>query len=264
LILAEGFMNSDWKSRYQVAQEVARAAGDIAKTIFDGEFDIEIKADQSPVTIADKNAEAHIRQVITSRFPGDGFLGEEYGDEPSTTGYRWIIDPIDGTKSFVRKVPIWGTLLGLEYRGELIAGVAYIPTMNQLFHALRGAGAYRDSTKIAVSQVSKLSEAHMCYSSVSWFREAGMEKTFLDLASSVSRSRGFGDFYGFLLVAQGSFDFMIDTGVHAWDIAALIPILQEAGGQMTDWSNRIDIQRPDTLASNGLLHETVRKYLEKQ
>ncbi|MGL6074192.1 MAG: inositol monophosphatase family protein [Fimbriiglobus sp.] len=256
-------MNSDWKSRYEVAQEVARSGGDIAKAIFDGEFDIEIKADQSPVTIADKNAEAHIRQVISSRFPGDGFLGEEYGDEPSTTGYRWIIDPIDGTKSFVRKIPLWGTLLGLEYEGELIAGVAYIPTMNQLFHALRGNGAYRDSTKIAVSQVSTLAEAHMCYSSVSWFREAGMEKQFLDLASSVSRSRGFGDFYGFLLVAQGSFDFMIDTGVHAWDIAALIPIVQEAGGQMTDWSNGINILRPDTMASNGLLHETVRKYLEK-
>jgi histidinol-phosphatase len=260
----EDFMNSDWKSRYDIAQSVARSAGQIAKTIFDGHFEIEIKADQSPVTIADKNAEAHIREVIQQHFPGDGFLGEEYGDEPSRTGYRWIIDPIDGTKSFVRKVPIWGTLLGLEYEGELIAGVAYIPTMNQLYHALKGQGAYRDDERISVSKVSRLNEAHMCYSSVSWFREAGMEKPFLDLASSVSRSRGFGDFYGFLLVAQGSFDFMIDTGVHAWDIAALIPILQEAGGKMTDWSNGVDLHRPDTLASNGLLHEEVRSFLQKK
>jgi histidinol-phosphatase len=255
-------MNADWKARYDAAIEAARYAGDLAKKIFDGEFEVEIKADQSPVTIADKNAEAHIRKVLTQHFPGDGFLGEEYGDEPSTTGYRWIIDPIDGTKSFVRKVPIWGTLIGLEYRGELIAGVTYIPTMNQMYHALKGHGAYRDSTRIRVSDVSTLSEAHMCYSSVSWFREAGMETNFLDLASAVSRSRGFGDFYGFLLVAQGSFDFMIDTGVHAWDIAALIPIVEEAGGQMTHWGNGHDLDRPDTLASNGKLHETVRKYLK--
>ena len=256
-------MNFEWRTRYEAAVEVAREAGGIAKAIFNGEFDVEIKADLSPVTIADKNAEAHIRARVQKLFPGDGFLGEEFGDEPSTTGYRWVIDPIDGTKSFVRKVPIWGTLVGLEYRGELIAGATYIPMMDQMFHALRGHGAYRDSTRIRVSDVATLDQAHMCYSSVSWFRDAGKQDAFLDLASAVARSRGFGDFYGFLLVAQGSFDFMIDTGVHAWDIAALIPIVEEAGGRMTDWDDEFDIHRSDTLASNGKLHGTVLEYLNK-
>jgi histidinol-phosphatase len=250
-------MSSDFRPRYDAAIEAARGAGRIARQVFEGDFGFELKADLSPVTVADRNAERHIRDALTRHFPGDGFLGEEFGDEPSTTGFRWVIDPIDGTKSFIRKVPLWGTLVGLEYRGELVAGVAYVPMLDQMYHALRGHGAYRDGTRIRVSDVTKLADAHMCYSSVSWFTTANKERAFLDLAAGVSRSRGFGDFYGFCLVAQGSFDFMIDTGVHAWDIAALIPIVEEAGGRMTDWDDRIDLDRPDTLASNGKLHATV-------
>lgn len=243
--------------RYDVALDAARKAGALAKKVFDGEFAVEIKADQSPVTIADKNAERLIRDVVTKHFPGDGFLGEEFGDEPSSTGYRWVVDPIDGTKSFVRRVPLWGTLVGLEYRGELVAGVADVPCLGVTYHAARGHGAYRNSDRIRVSDVGTLSDAHMCYSSVSWFTTAGMEREFLGLAGDVSRSRGFGDFYGFCLVAQGSFDFMLDTGVHAWDIAALIPIVEEAGGRMTDWDLGRGLDRPDTLASNNKLHAAV-------
>lgn len=254
-------MNPDWRTRYELAIDAARQAGDLAKTIFDGTFDVEIKADQSPVTIADRNAEALIRKMVGRHFPGDGFLGVEFGDEPNTTGYRWVIDPIDGTKSFIRKVPIWGTLIGLEYLGEPIGGAVYVPTMNLMYHAIRGNGAYRDSTRIRVSDVAQLTDAHMCYSSVNWFTKAGREQQFLDLAGKVSRSRGFGDFYGFMLVAQGSFDFMIDTGVHEWDIAALIPIVEEAGGRMTNWDNQVTIDRPDTLASNGKLHAEVLQIL---
>ena len=254
-------MNAERRTRYEAAVEAANQGGAIAHKIFNGEFEVEIKPDQSPVTIADKNAESHIRGYLKRHFPNDGFLGEEFGDEPGTSGFRWIIDPIDGTKSFIRKIPLWGTLVGLEDRGELVAGVAAMPTMNQTYHALRGHGAYRDETRIRVSDVATLADAHLCYSSVSWFTQAGKERGFLDLANVVSRSRGFGDFYGFCLVAQGSFDAMIDTGVHAWDIAALIPIVEEAGGRMTDWDDRIDLNRPDTLATNGKLHEPIRAYL---
>ena len=112
-----------------------------------------------------------------------------------------------------------------------------------------------------MSDVASLSDAHMCYSSVSWFQQAGRQDAFLDLTGKVSRARGYGDFYGFCLVAQGSFDFMIDTGVHAWDIAALIPIVEEAGGAMTDWDGGRGIRRPDTLASNGRLHAEVLAHL---
>lgn len=247
--------------RYRLAVDAARQAGDLAKRVYDGGFEVEIKADTSPVTVADKNAEALIRDLVRRHFPGDGFLGEESGDEPGSTGYRWVVDPVDGTKSFVRKVPLWGTLVGLEHRGELVAGVAYAPCLGDMWHALRGHGAYRNDGRIAVSDVGRMADAHMCYSSVSWFRSAGLERNFLDLADAVSRSRGFGDFYGFCLVAQGSFDFMIDTGVHAWDIAAVIPIVEEAGGRMTDWDGGRGLDRPDTLASNGRLHADVLGFL---
>lgn len=249
--------------RYDLARRAAEEAGRVARAIFDSTFEVEWKADQSPVTVADRNAEQHIRTLVAEQFPGDGFIGEEYGSTPTSSGFRWVIDPIDGTKSFVRGVPLWGTLVGLEYRGELVAGAVAIPCLNQLYHAVQGGGAYRDGSRIRVSEISDLAQAHMCYSSINWFRQAGMERQFLDLAAATDRQRGFGDFYGFLLVAQGSMDFMIDHGVHPWDVAALLPIIAEAGGRMTDWQDRITIDTPDTLASNGRLHPVLLQRLNQ-
>ena len=254
-------MNPDWKARYEVAIDAVRAAGDLAMTYFDKALDIQWKADESPVTIADQNAEKLLRESFLGRFPNDGFLGEEFGDTPGSSGFRWIIDPIDGTRSFVRGIPLWGTLVGLEYKGELIAGIARIPPLGQTYHALRGNGAYRDDRRIHVSQVSDLAKAHLYYSSISWFVKAGCEKGFLDLYQKCERQRGFGDCYGFLLVAEGAGELMVDHGVHAWDVAALIPIVEEAGGKMTAWNGIADIQRPDYLASNGILHAEALKFL---
>ena len=254
-------MNPEWRSRYELAVDVARKAGDLAKTYFDGPFDVIIKDDNSPVTVADREAETLIRAAVSKQFPADGFLGEEFGDQPGESGYRWVMDPIDGTKSFIRGIPLWGTLVGLEYRGELIAGACYAPGLNQVFHAVRGNGAFRDEKRIRVSDVTELSKSLLCYSSVAWFRQNGREAAFLDLAAKTDRQRGYGDFYGFLLVAQGSAEFMVDHGVHAWDVAAVIPIVEEAGGRMTDWSGKVTIHSPDVLASNGKLHEEVREIL---
>jgi histidinol-phosphatase len=253
--------NDELMPRYDLARRAAEEAGRLARAIFDGAFEVEWKADQSPVTVADRDAERHIRSMVAERFPGDGFVGEEYGTTPTASGFRWVIDPIDGTKSFVRGVPLWGTLVGLEYKGEVVAGAVAVPCLGQLYHAVRGGGAFRDDRRIRVSEVADLSQAHMCYSSIGWFRKAGMEQTFLDLAAATDRQRGFGDFYGFLLVAQGSMDFMIDHGVHPWDVAALVPIVEEAGGRMTDWRDRVTIDTPDTLASNGRLHPAVLRHL---
>lgn len=255
-------MNADWRNRYEVAIELARKAGDHARTIYESSVEVEWKSDQSPVTIADRQAEEIIRQGVKDRFAGDGFVGEEYGVEPSSTGYRWIIDPIDGTRSFVRHVPLWGTLVGLEYRGEQIGGVAYIPVLGQLYRALRGDGAYRDDHRIHVSNVNDLSEAFLCYSSISWFRKAGRENAFMELATKTLRQRGYGDFYGFVLVAEGGFDIMIDNGVHIWDVAAVKPIVEEAGGQFTDWEGTPTVERPDVIASNGKLHQVVLDMLK--
>lgn len=254
-------MNPDWKSRYEVAVAAAQEAGRLALGHFDQGLAVEWKADRSPVTLADREAERLLRATLLGRFPHDAFLGEESGEQPGATGFRWIIDPIDGTRSFVRNIPIWATLVGLEYKGEPIAGVAVLPAMNQVFRALRGDGAFRDGRRIQVSTVADFAHSMMFYSSVSWFQKAGRGSEFLDLAQLTQRQRGFGDFYGHVLVAQGSGEFMVEHGVHAWDVAALLPIVEEAGGRFTDWSGKRTIHSPDVLASNGRLHDEALRRL---
>jgi histidinol-phosphatase len=248
-------MNPEWRSRYEAAVEAAQRAGQLALKYFDTDLAVEWKGDLSPVTVADREAEQLLRTTLAANFPGDGFLGEEYGDAHGTTGFRWILDPIDGTRSFVRGVPLWATLVALEHRGEQVAGVAVAPALGHTYRALRGDGAYRGGRRIRVSDIATLEESHLFYSSVSWFVKAGRERQFLELAARTQRQRGFGDFYGFVLVAQGSGEVMAEHGCHPWDLAALQPIVEEAGGRMTDWDGGRDIFRPDVIASNGRLHD---------
>src|SRR5262245_42060889 len=197
-------MNPEWRSRYEAALEVTVRAAHKAQNYFEAVVAVEWKSDQSPVTVADREAEQELRSALQRRFPGDGFLGEEYGDAPGTSGFRWVLDPIDGTRSFVRGIPVWATLVGLEYKGEQIAGVASAPALGQTWHALRGGGAFRGARPIRVSDVSELSESLLFYSSLSWFVKANRQDAFLELVRRTQRQRGFGDFYGFVLVAQGS------------------------------------------------------------
>ncbi len=257
-------MNPAWRTRYELAMEAARKAGELARGFYETTFDVEKKADNSPVTIADKRAEQLIRQLVAQHFPDDGFLGEEFGDQPGGSGFRWVIDPIDGTRSFVRHIPIWATLIGLEYRGEQIGGIAYIPVFDQMYRALRGDGAYVGDRRIQVSKEDKLSESLMCYSSIRWFQSAGREKTFLELVSKTQRQRGFGDFYGFVLVAEGAADLMLEHGVHEWDVAALKAIVEEAGGTFTDWKGTPTTATPDVLATNGKLHAATLAILNRE
>lgn len=254
-------MNPEWRARYEVAVEAARQAGALALRYFDQNLAVEWKHDHSPVTVADREAEALLRATLLGRFPHDGFLGEEQGETPGTSGFRWVIDPIDGTRNFVRGIPVWATLVGLEYRDEQVAGVAEVPTLGQTYRALRGDGAYRGERRIRVSDVGDLGEAILFYSSLSWFIRAGRQDQFLELAARTQRQRGFGDFYGFVLVAQGSGELMIEHGVHAWDVAALLPILEEAGGRLTDWDGAVTVHRPDVIASNGRLHAAALEIL---
>jgi histidinol-phosphatase len=219
------------------------------------------KDDKSPVSVADHEAEAHLRKVLLGAFPDDGFLGEESGDHPSKSGYRWIVDPIDGTRSFVRGIPHWATLVGLEHQGEPIAGVAVEPVLDRTYHALRGAGAFRDGEHIRVSTVDRLDESVLFYSSLAWFVKAGKEDVFLKLVARTQRQRGYGDYYGHLLVAQGSGEVMVEHGVHPWDVAALKVIVEEAGGKFTDWGGHSSIHTPDVIASNGRIHEQIMAIL---
>lgn len=248
-------MNPDWRNRYETALTATAAASRLALRYFDGSFAVERKADESPVTIADREAETLLRKTLSTAFPGDGFLGEEHGAEPGTTGYRWIIDPIDGTRNFIRGIPIWGTLVGLEYKGELIAGVVEAPGISHRWHALRGNGAFHNERQVRVSDVSDLSKATIFYTSLPWFQKADRVDAFLEFTRRSETQRGFGDFYGHVLVAQGSGEMMIEYGVHAWDVAAIKPIVEEAGGRFTNWDGSQDIERPDVLISNGKLHD---------
>ncbi|MBA4066250.1 MAG: histidinol phosphate phosphatase [Isosphaera sp.] len=247
-------MNADWRTRYDLAVDAARKAGDLARTYYDSTFAVEHKADNSPVTIADKRAEELIRAAVAKAFPQDGFLGEEFGDQPGTSGFRWVIDPIDGTKSFIRHVPVWATLVGLEYKGEQIGGVVYVPVFGMTYRALRGDGAFVNDRPVRVSGVSRLADALLCYSSINWFTKHGRERAFLELCGRTARQRGYGDFYGFVLVAEGAADVMVEHGVNPWDVAATKAIVEEAGGRFTDWDDTPTVHRPDVLATNGQVH----------
>jgi histidinol-phosphatase len=261
-------MNPDWQSRYDLMIRAAREAGQIALNHYPdlkaADFSAQViwKSDHSPVTVADREAEAHLRKVLLAAFPGDGFLGEESGDLSGKSGFRWIVDPIDGTRSFVRGIPHWATLVGLEHDGLPIAGVAYEPVIDRTWRALQGTGAFRDNERIHVSRVNRLDESLMFYSSLAWFVKAGRADQFLQLVKRTQRQRGFGDYYGHLLVAQGAGEFMVEHGVHAWDVAALKVIVEEAGGRFTDWTGTPTIHTPDCLASNGLLHDAILEILQ--
>lgn len=248
-------MTPAWQSRYDLALAAARAAGAHALRYFDTNVRVEWKSNQTPVTVADRETEQVLRETLLGKFPEDGFLGEEFGERPGTSGFRWIVDPIDATRNFVRGIPIWATLVGLDYQGEQIAGVVHIPAVHQVYRALRGDGAYRDDRRIRVSDVASIEESQAFYSSLSWFMSGGCQEAFLNVVNRTQRQRGFGDFYGFMMVAQGSGEMMIEYGVNPWDLAALKPIIEEAGGRFTDWDGNPTIYRPDILASNGKLHE---------
>jgi histidinol-phosphatase len=252
-------MNAEWRNRYELAQQVAHDAGQVALRYFDTPVQVEWKQNLTPVTVADREAEALLRSRLLGAFPNDSFLGEESGTVEGTSGFRWIVDPVDGTRGFVRGIPLWATLVGLEYQAEQIAGVAYLPPWNQTYRALRGDGAFRDDRRLRVSDIGELREAQVFYSSLSWFLKAGCGDAFIELVKRTNRQRGFGDFYGFLMVAQGAGEIMIEHGVHAWDVAALKAIVEEAGGRFTDWDGNATIHRPDVLASNGRLHDEVRR-----
>jgi histidinol-phosphatase len=200
---------------------------------------------------------------LLGRFPDDAFVGEEFGDKVGSTGFRWIVDPIDGTRSFIRGIPLWGTLVGLEYRGELIAGVVVEPVFRNTYRALRGDGAFKNNQRIQVSRTDRLADAILCTCDLNFFDQNNKMDQFLRLAKQVHRQRGYGDYFGFTLVAQGSADVMLDFGVHSWDIAAIIPLVEEAGGTFTDWTGKQDLEQPDALASNGKLHDAVLTVLEE-
>jgi histidinol-phosphatase len=222
---------------------------------------VESKPDLTPVSDADRAVEQDLRRILGSELPTDAVLGEEYGlqgDGPR----RWVIDPIDGTKNFVRSVPAWATLIALQVDGQVTVGVVSAPALGRRWWAARGLGAYAGSSAAAadaihVSAVSSLADAALSYSSITGWEEQGRVEGFLDLGRRVWRTRAFGDFWSHVLVAEGAVDISCEPEVSLWDLAALQVVVEEAGGRFTDLDG---VARPDggsAVCSNGLLHEEV-------
>ena len=225
---------------------------------------VETKPDLTPVTDADRAAEEAIRGQLSRSRPRDAVEGEEFG----TTGHgsrRWIIDPIDGTKNFVRGVPVWATLIALADGDEIVVGVVSAPALGRRWWAARGAGAYTgrslaSATRLRVSNVAKLGDASMSYSSLSGWKERGNLDDFLGLTEDVWRTRAYGDFWSYCLVAEGAVDIATEPELALYDMAALVPIVTEAGGRFTSLEGKDGPWGGNALATNGILHsETLRR-----
>ncbi len=218
---------------------------------------IERKPDTTHVTEADRAAEVLIREGIQRARPGDAVLGEEFGTEGDGRR-RWIVDPIDGTASYVRGLPIWATLIALEEDGELTVGVVSAPALKRRWYAARGEGAYANDEQIHVSAVSELADAQLCYSDLaSWTKFRTTAAPMIDLLHAVWRTRGVGDFWQHMLVAEGTADIAVEPIVNLWDLAALLVIVEEAGGKFTTLEGVRTADGGSALSSNGILHAEV-------
>ncbi len=245
----------------EAVHDVARLAGDIALRHFRSALTVETKADGSPVTIADREAERAARGWIEQRFPRDGILGEELGAERVDADRRWIIDPIDGTKSFVRGVPLWGTLVAVAEGEEVLAGAAYYPAVGEMLAAARGSGCWWNDTRCAVSHVSAIGDATVLTTDERFDRAPWLREPWGRLASSAAIARSWGDCFGYLLVATGRAEVMLDGILGPWDLACFAPIIREAGGVLTDATGRSTAFGGSGLATNSTLDFAVRDIL---
>src|SRR5882724_828467 len=216
----------------EAAIAAARAAGEIALRYFRTDLVVETKHDRSPVTAADREGELAIVELLRQRFPDYGFYGEEFGEDAGRASKRWIIDPIDGTKSFVRGIPFFATLIGLEEEGEVTLGVVHAPATGELLHATKGGGAFDEAgRRLAVSKVERLSGAMVSFGGLKIFRREGRWAAVERIVDGTARQRGYGDYLGSAAVVRGSSEAMLEMDVKPWDLAPLKILIEEAGGR---------------------------------
>jgi histidinol-phosphatase len=251
----------DSASLMEAAAEIARLAGNIAHGFFRQTIDVELKSDRSPVTAADRAAERAAREWIARRFPGDGIVGEEFGESAARADRAWFIDPIDGTRTFIRGVPLWGTLVGVSVGGEVVAGAAYFPALGEMLHAGVGAGCWWNGARARVSSVAKLADAAVLTTDDQFRGAPQCVDRWRTLSARASISRTWGDCYGYLLVATGRAEVMIDGQMAGWDAAPFAPAITEAGGVLTDWIGRPTPFGGNAIATNGALATEVRAIL---
>jgi histidinol-phosphatase len=261
---------AEYRARIDFAMELARIASEVTLRFFRTKaYQVERKSDRSPVTAADKGAEEAVRQAIAQRYPQDALLGEEFGSLPGQNDFEWIIDPIDGTKSFISGVPLYSTLVGLTCRGKPLIGVIAIPALGEMVLGAAGCGAWYghksddqsgDQQPVVmqpcrVSNVATLSDGLFLTSQVDNFQRRGAMDAYNALQEAAYVSRSWGDGYGYLLVATGRAELMVDPIVNPWDVAAVAPVVMEAGGKFTSWSGQVDLRAGHCFASNGLVHD---------
>jgi histidinol-phosphatase len=243
------------KEVYEFALQLAEKAGQNTLRYFGQKMSIEQKADDSPVTIADRTTEELIRREIENHFPNDGILGEEFGEKNGTSGIRWILDPIDGTKTFIRGIPMYGTLIAVEKDGKSEIGVIHYPPLNLLLSARNGHGCFCNNDRCQISSTPSLSESTAMITDFSDILEHHGEKVLINILRKTNMQRTWADCYGYYLLATGKVDIMMDATVKIWDIAPLIPIIQEAGGTITNIHNETHIHIKNAVGTNGLLHK---------
>ena len=245
------------------AVRVARAAGEITQRYFKGSFAVELKADNSFVTAADREAERFLEASIKEAFPDDAILGEEEGARAGKSNRRWILDPIDGTYSFVHKVPLYGVLIGLEIDDEAVLGVVNLPAVNEQVYAANGLGCFWNDRPAHVSSTESLGDALLLATDFGDCERQGFGRAAEMLQSQVQARRTWGDVYGHVLVATGRAEIMLDPIMNVWDCAPLLPILEEAGGTFTDWRGQRTIHGGNAISTNGRLFEAVMSTIRK-
>lgn len=236
-------------------EDIARRAGDAALNYFQQGIVPEKKADRSPVTVADREAEQIIRDHVESAHPDAGFLGEETGSRKGSTGLRFIVDPIDGTRAFVRGWSTWSVLLGVEAEGVPVVGIAYMPAAADFFVAVQGQGATHNGKPVRVSKIGPLADATVTHGGLQQFTQAGVGEALLRLSDASDIARGCPDFDGYRQILLGRSDAMVDPGVQPYDICAPAVLIREAGGRFTSFRGEETIYGGGAIASNGIIHD---------
>jgi histidinol phosphatase-like enzyme (inositol monophosphatase family) len=249
------------ESLLQAVRECAELSGSVAFSHYRKGVAVELKDDGSPVTIADRSAEETVREWIRSRFPADGILGEEFGEQAGTSGRRWVIDPIDGTKSFVRGVPFWGSLVAVVEGDRVLAGAASFPATGEIIAAAAGCGSWHNESRAAVSVVADLSAATVLITDDRAFASPSRREAWKRIWDVAAVSRTWGDAFGYLMVATGRAEVMVDPVVNAWDIACFLPIIEEAGGVFTDLHGTVTAFGGHSIATNAALAAESREIL---
>jgi histidinol-phosphatase len=246
----------------QAALDAAERAAAIARSLFQHNLEVRIKADKSPVTEADVRCEIAIREILEARFPSHGFFGEETGSRDADAENLWLVDPIDGTKAFVREYPMFSTQIALMRRGEIVLGVSSAPVYGELSYAERGCGAYLNGKRISVSDISTIESAALSSGNMKSLATGSRWARYGALIAQLSRIRGYGDFLHYHLLASGKIDAVIETDVNILDIAACVAIVTEAGGRFTDLDGApITLRSNSVLATNGRMHAPIQAAL---